>query len=59
VTVVTMTSHSTLFFFLNHKFITWCPVADHGSYFVTTLNKTKVTKEKEKERKKERKKEKD
>ena len=27
------------FFFLNQQFITWCTVADRGSYFVTTYRR--------------------
>jgi len=30
-----------LLFFLNQQFITQSTMADHGSYFVTTLNRTK------------------
>ena len=33
------------FFFLNQQFITWHTVVDHGSYFVTTYNRSKLHEE--------------
>jgi len=44
------------FFFLNQQFITWHAVADHGSYFVTTYNRSRLHEETEKEREMENKK---
>jgi len=46
-----------MYFFYNQQFITQSAKADRGSYFVTTLYRTKEE-EKEKEKKKRRRKEK-
>ena len=40
----------SFFFFLNQQFITWHVVADHGSYFVTIYNRSRLHEEMEKER---------
>jgi len=40
----------SFFFFLNQQFITWCTVADCGSYFVTTYNRSRLHEEMENKR---------
>ena len=40
---------SSSYFFLNQQFITWYVVVDHGSYFVTTYNRSKLHEEMETE----------
>jgi len=42
-------------FFLNQQFIRWNVRADHGSYFVTTLNRTKRKEKRKRKIKKEKK----
>ena len=41
------------FFFFIQQFITQYTVVDHGSYFVTTYNRSRLHEEKEREKKKE------
>ena len=55
VTVACVTVICDFFFiFLNQQFIIWHIVADHGSYFITTYKRNRLTRElklkKEKER---------
>ena len=51
-----LSKSSLFFFFLNQQFITQYTVVDHGSYFVTTYNRSKLheeieTEEREREKK--------
>ena len=46
-----MPSQHSFFFFFNQQFITWHVVADCGSYFVTTYNRSRLHEEKKKKKK--------
>ena len=50
--MICVTIISYLFFFLIQQFITQCTVADHGSYFVTTYNRSRLHERKRKRKRK-------
>ena len=53
---VTSQSHALFPFFLYQQFITWHTVADCGSYFITTYNRSRLHEEKKKKKENEKRK---